>query len=404
MSQQSFTKPFYIFFLVMPSGISIGFVTVTLPYLLTNNGFSVAAAAGIVAIGVSANLWRFLWGPIADLSLSLRKWYWIGLTATVTTLLILCFSPFKMTNVVYLTLIVFISQVSHTLVLLPVGSFMANRIELKKKGRAAGWYQAGNLGGVGLGGGAGLWLATHFDTHIAGVVLGIFSILFGLFVLKIKDVPHSKVKSLKIEIIGMGKDLMSMIRIPIALFVVVLVCLPIGTGSMGNLWSAIASDWKTDANTVALVTGVLSGLISAIGCVAGGFIADRLGVWKAYLGLGFIYALMVSGMTLFPLEPYVYITGVLLYALISGLCYAAFSALVLFAVGKKNAATKYSLLSSLGNIPVVYMTAFNGWAHDKYNSKYMLVTDAALGILCILISMVVLRHLQGKKLVLQTID
>ena len=47
----------------------------------------------------------------------------------------------------------FISQVAATFILLPVGSFMANRIEEGHKGRAAGWYQAGNLGGMGLGGG-----------------------------------------------------------------------------------------------------------------------------------------------------------------------------------------------------------------------------------------------------------
>ena len=66
------TKPIYIFFLMLPSGISGGFVTVVLPFLLTQNGFPVSITAGIVAIGSSANLWRFLWGPVVDLSFSLR--------------------------------------------------------------------------------------------------------------------------------------------------------------------------------------------------------------------------------------------------------------------------------------------------------------------------------------------
>lgn len=92
--QQQYVKPFYIFFLMMPSGISQGFVTVALPFLLTRNEFPVALTAGIVAIGLSANLWRFLWGPIVDISLSLRKWYWIGLLATTASLLLICFIPF----------------------------------------------------------------------------------------------------------------------------------------------------------------------------------------------------------------------------------------------------------------------------------------------------------------------
>jgi len=64
------TDPITFFFLVLPYGISSGFVSVTLPFILTRAGFSVAAAASIVAIGVSANLWRFLGRPVADLTLT----------------------------------------------------------------------------------------------------------------------------------------------------------------------------------------------------------------------------------------------------------------------------------------------------------------------------------------------
>jgi hypothetical protein len=54
------TAPVIFFFLVLPYGISSGFVSITLPFILTRTNFSVAIAASIVAIGVSANLWRFL--------------------------------------------------------------------------------------------------------------------------------------------------------------------------------------------------------------------------------------------------------------------------------------------------------------------------------------------------------
>jgi len=67
------TRPSLFFFLVLPYGISSGFVSITLPFVLTRAGFSVAIAASIVAIGISANLWRFLWGPIADLTLTARS-------------------------------------------------------------------------------------------------------------------------------------------------------------------------------------------------------------------------------------------------------------------------------------------------------------------------------------------
>ncbi len=389
---------------MLPTGISNGFITVVLPFLLTKNNFPVAVTAGIVAVGVSANLWRFLWGPVVDISLSLRKWFLIGLISSIITLLLLCFTPFTVKGAVLLSGIVFISQVAATLILLPINGFMAKCMHEKQKGKASGWYQAGSLAGTGLGGGGGLWLATHYSVAVSGIVLCAACILFSMVIFFIKDIQHNNEKTVLHEIKGMGKEILVMIRVPVSLLVIVLIMMPIGSGASANLWSAIAKDWNTDANTVILVTGLLSGLVSAIGCIIGGLIADKWGVWLAYLGSGLMCALVAFAMAILPLQPLVYIGGVLIYAFTTGMVYAAFTALLLFAIGKKHVATKFSLLASLGNTSVVYMTAINGWVHDKFNSKYMLLVEAFLGILFVLIFIVILYQMKNKKLIPLTIN
>lgn len=388
-----------MFFLIMPMGISQGFVTVALPFLLTQNGFPVALTASIVALGLSANLWRFVWGPIVDLSLSLHKWYWISLLASLASLLLLCFIPFSLKEVALLSVIVFISQVAATITLLPINGFMGKRIRDVKKGEASGWYQAGNLAATGLGGGAGLWLATHYNLPLTGIVLCLASLLFAMVMLLIKDIQHLKEKSMLQEIKVMGKDILSMIKLPVALFVMILIVMPIGTGAMANLWSAVAKDWNTDANTVVLVTGLLCGGVSAIGCIAGGFITDRYGVWNAYLGSGVVCALFTILIAVFPYHPATYIVGVLTYGLCTGLMYTAFTAIIFFVIGKKHVATKYSLLSSLGNLPVVYMTTFNGWTHDKFGSRYMLTAEAIAGLVFVVIFFLILKLMRKKNLI-----
>lgn len=403
MNAQQFTKPFYIFFLTLPAGISQGFVTVALPYLLTLHGFSVAQASAIIAIGFSANVWRFLWGPIVDISLSLKKWFWISLVLCTGSLLFLCFNQFSTQQQGLITLIVFVSQLAGTFMLLPVNGFMAKCIKETEKGKASGWYQAGSLVGVGLGGGAGLWLATHYSIVIAGLLLCAVSVVFALVILLIKDIPHEKEKTILYEITVMGKDVFAMLKVPVALFVIILLLMPIGTGAAANLWSAIAKDWNTSPDTVALVTGILSGLISAVGCVIGGFIIDRRGNWVAYFGSGIFCALVTLIMAMSPLQPVVYIVGVLAYTFGIGLINAAFTSVILFAIGKKHVATKYSLLASLGNLPVVYMTAFDGWAHDKYNSKYMLLVEAFVGILFVIIFIFILKRMTSRKLIPATV-
>lgn len=397
--QQQYTKPFYMFFLVQPMGMSQGLVTVALPFLLTKNGFPVALTAGIVAIGLSANLWRFVWGPIVDLSLSLRKWYLLSLLASITSLLLLCCIPFTVRDGALISIIAFVSQVAATITLLPVNGFIAKRIRENKKGAASGWYQAGSLAGTGLGGGIGLWLATHYNLTFSGIVLCIVSVLSALVILLIKDISHLKEKTIVKEIRVISKDILTMIKLPAALYVMILILMPIGTGAMSHLWSAVATDWKTDADTVALVTGLLCGGVSAVGCISGGFLADRFGVWKAYLGTGFICAVINILISVMPYHPASYIFGVLVYGFCTGLIYAAYTAIIFFVIGKKHTATKFSLMSSLGNFPVVYMTTFNGWTHDKFGSRYMLTAEAMVGILFVIVFLVVLQRMKKRNMI-----
>ncbi|MBK8587001.1 MAG: hypothetical protein IPN88_16940 [Bacteroidetes bacterium] len=135
METQKYTRPFTIFLLMLPAGISQGFVFVTLPYLLTHNGFSVAQTAAIVALGTSPSLFRFVLGPVVDVSLSLRKWYWISIAAIISTLLFLSVTPFTIKGAALLSVLVFISQVAVNISFLPIGAFMAKTIEESKKGK-----------------------------------------------------------------------------------------------------------------------------------------------------------------------------------------------------------------------------------------------------------------------------
>ncbi len=396
----AFTAPWAFFFLVLPSGISSGFTSITLPFVLTAQaGFPVATAAAVVAVGVSANLWRFLWGPVADLTLTARRWYLIGLVASAATLALLGVMPLRQESVSLLSAVVFLSQVAGTLIVLPLGGLMARVVAEEAKGRASGWYQAGNLGGTGLGGGAGVWLASEFSNAVAAGVMAAAMLASAAALVLVSDVaPIAATESLRARLLAMWRDLLALVRAAIPLFTIVLVSSPIGAGGMNNLWSAVAPDWQAGANTVALVTGVLNGVVSAVGCVAGGWVADRVGRWWSYFGSGALLALVAIAMAMVPRTPATFIGGVLVYALFLGMAYAAFSAIVLFAIGRGVASTKYAMLASLGNVPVVYMTALNGWTHDRYGAAAMLWVEALAAMVCVALGLIVLRALKLRTL------
>jgi PAT family beta-lactamase induction signal transducer AmpG len=391
------TPPFAFFFLVLPYGISSGFVSITLPFFLTKAGFSVAAAGAIVAVGVSANLWLFLWGPLADLTLTPKRWYLVGLTTGAGAIFVLSLLPFQQSAAALLTIMVFVSQIATTLVVLPLGGLMAHSVPDERKGRAAGWYQAGNLGGNGVGGGAGVWLGAHMSKELAGSVLGFAMLLSAIALYFASDVRIvSPGESFRSRMHLLGRDLLAMVKMAIPLLTIVLVASPIGAGAMNNLWSAVADDWKASADVVALVTGVLNGIVAALGCVLAGWIVDRFGRWGAYFGFGLALAFVAIIMAALARTPHVHEVGVLLYSVFVGAGYAAFSAMVVHAIGKGVASTKYAFCQSLGNLPVVYMTALNGYVHDKFGSSWMLMTEALAAIACVIVGLLVLRLIQSR--------
>ena len=334
---------------------------------------------------------------MADLTLTARRWYLIGLSAAALTLFLLGLFPLNTNTTAMLVAIVFVSQVASTFIVLPVGGLMAHTVAEEAKGRAAGWYQAGNLGGTGIGGGAGVWLASHYSKEIAGEFLSLAMLAAALALFFVSDVRLVTTETIRQRLRLLGRDIFSMLRSPIPLFTIVLIMVPIGAGAMNNVWSAVGPDWRADPNTVAIVTGVLNGVVSVFGCVAGGWIADRVGRWWAYFGSGTVMALVTIVMAAAPRTPTAYSSGVLAYAFFGGAAYAAFSAVVLFAVGRGAASTKYAALSSLGNVPVVYMTALDGWVHDRFGTGWMLQTDALSAILFVVVALFVLHKISAAR-------
>ena len=82
-----------------------------------------------------------------------------------------------------------------------------------------------------------------------------------------------------------------------------------------------------------------------------------------------------------------YAGGILGYAFTLGVAYAAFSALLLRVIGRTAAATEYAILASLANLPVAYMTAFEGCRHHRAGLVLMLEAEAAITALTIAIGL-----------------
>ena len=379
---QRHAHPVVFMFLILPFGVIGGFLQVSIAYLLSHAGVPVERVAALVAISYLPHTWKFAWAPIADITLSRKAWYLIACALTAVGLWVTAALPATASGLRVLTAVVLISNVAVTFLGMSVESLMAYGTTGNEKGRAGGWFQAGNLGGTGVGGGVGLWLAQHLPASwMSGAILGLACLMccLGLFFVPEPQSDH-RGESVKRSLINVGRDLWGVATSKIGFLALFLCFLPIGSGAAQGLWSAVAGDWHASANTVALVTGVLGGVGSAVGCVVGGWICDRMNRQWAYALFGVLQALCVVAMALAPRVETTYVVFTLIYAVITGFTYAGFSAFVLEAMGTGAAATKYNVFASLSNTPIAYMTSIDGWAHAHYGPAGMLYGEALFAL------------------------
>lgn len=376
------SPPIVYLVLYVPFGIAFGYVTVTLAWLLSHAGASVSAIAALAGMGLVANSWKVLWAPLVDTTLTAKAWYLIGLAVTAASLAGIAFLPLRVDLLPLFGWLVLASAVAATLTAIAIDRLMAFAVPEALKGQAGGWSQAGNLGGTGLGGGAGLWLAQHTgQPWIAGSVLAVFCLACGLPLIRLVEPRRlADGRSYIATLVETGRDVLSLVRTRIGLLACFIMLLPIGSGGLQQLWAAIAKDWGAGADEVALVGGLLSGLVSIPGCIAGGYLADRIDKKRAYALFGIGLSAVAVGMALAPHTPLAFLVWACVYNGAVGFCYGAYSAVTLEAIGKGAAGTKFNLISSLSNMPILMVTLVDGWAETKFGATGMLYTEAAMGV------------------------
>jgi PAT family beta-lactamase induction signal transducer AmpG len=394
------THPSVFLFLIVPFGAMGGYLSVAIGYQLTQAGVSVEEVGALIAASYIPQTWKFLWAPVADMTLSRKTWYLLAGLVSAVGIFVTGAVPADAASLPLLYAAVLISNVASTFLAMATESLMVYNTAPELQGRAGGWFQAGNLGGNGLGGGAGLWLAqTLPDPWMAAAVIAVVCALCCAALWFVPEPPPlARAGRYGRMLVAVLKDLWQVVRARAGILALLICFLPIGSGAASNLWSAVADDWHASANTVALATGVFSGIVSALGCIFGGYGADRMDRKTAYVLYGLLMALSTVAMALAPRTEAMYVVFTLIYAFIQGLTYAGFTAVVLETIGLGAAATKYNLYASLSNMPIAYMTLFDGWAHTRWGAAGLLNVEAAFGVVGIIVFIVVAMMLPRRAL------
>lgn len=376
--------PFHYTLLILPFGAIGGFVGVALGFLSTKNGLSVEDGATLVAAGMLPHTWKFLWAPVADTTLSRRAWYLLSVVLCAVGVLALGAIPLGPSTLHLLQAVVFVANLASTTLGMAVEGMMAHLTPEDRRGQAGGWFQAGNLGGAGVGGGAGLWLMEHLAAPwMAGAILAAVFLACAAPLAMLPDVPRdAREGGIGQAVGGVARELWDLVRARSGLFAAILCFLPISTGAASGVLAQaeVAAKWGAGADQVGLVNGFLSGGIAAFGCLVGGEICARFDARKVYAAVGALMAAVALGMSLSPLTPESFVGWGLVYSFCTGLAYAAFTGFVLEVIGKAAAATKYNIFAALSNTPITYMGLVLASAATGYGAVGMLQVEAGAGL------------------------
>jgi PAT family beta-lactamase induction signal transducer AmpG len=381
--------PFVWTVLYLPFGALGGFVSVALTFLATRHGLSISEGALLSGAQLLTQWLKWAWAPLVDITLSPRRWYVISTGLSALGVLAMAAVPLGPGTLGILLAIIAVASLVNSVVGMSVESMIALGTPTDQIGRVSAWFQAGNLGGTGLGGGLGLLLMEKLPAPwMSGAIMGG---LFMLCCLALRFTPtlvaHAKPGGAFAAMRQVARDLWAMLKTRGGLLSAILCVLPVGTGAaQGTLTQAkVAVFWGAGADQVALMQGLFAGLITAVGCFAGGYLCERVRPRTAYAGIGLGLAAVAVLMGVCPSTVSMYVVWSLVYAFGVGLAYAAFTALVLDAMGVGSGATKYNVFASLSNFPLWWLGLLLGVIAEKWGAPRMLFTEAALGVVGVLV-------------------
>lgn len=375
--------------LYIPFGALGGFITVALTFLATQHGLSITEGSLIIGSQLLISWLKWLWAPIVDITLSPKHWYVISTTLSAVGVLAMAAVPLGKETLTLLLVVVALASLINSVVGMSVEAMIVGITKEHEIGKVSAWFQAGNLGGAGLGGGLGLFLIQHLSQPwMSGAIMGAIFLACCAALLRLPEVkahashlpPFEAVKNVAAGMWAMAKTRSG--------FLTALLCiLPIATGAaQGTLTqAAVAARWGAGAEHVELVQGLLAGLITAFGCFLGGWICHRVNPRSAYIFFGLALAGVATAMAFSPATVSMYVIWNMIYSFGVGLSYAAFTAMALIAIARSAAATGYNVFASLSNFPLWWLGILLGWVADHRGPRVMLMTEAALGAFGVLL-------------------
>jgi PAT family beta-lactamase induction signal transducer AmpG len=374
-------RPWLFALLIAPMAVlSNGIMAGVLAYLMGRQGINPARQSTVIALLTLPQTIYFLWSPLTDFWFARRRWLLLGAIGAAFAVAIALRSV--RLDAAGTIALLFTGGCLGQLVVASCGGLMGMlRGELVRR-RASGFYQAGSLGFGALALFALTLLAQRLSLPELGVCMAALIALPGLASLWAPDHGLEKSGGLLPTLRLVGSEFRATFLRWSAVPYLACMLLPMGSGALSGLLPGLAAEYHISGAQIAWINGLGGSLLCCVGSLAAGLAVTRLRSVYYYALICSMNLIPLAVLWLGPLTPVTYLVGSLLMLLSIGACYGAFTGVVLEFLGHsgKSGSARYSLINSLGNVPVAYMAYVDGRGYARWGAHGMPGVDLCLSV------------------------
>ncbi len=372
-------RPWLFSFLIAPDAvITLGLVSGALSYFLRIEGADPARAASIVALLSLPHAVYFLWGPLTDFFVRRRTWL-MGSAVAAAAIFLLAFHRSRL-GAPWTVALLFLGACIGELTVAACGGMMGTLRSETNRRRAGSFYQSGSLAFGAVTVFALVSLSRSLQLGSLGWIVAVLIALPSLAALAAPAQPLLSEHTARQTAARIWQEFRSTFLRPEAIPYTLLIIFPMCSGAMIGLLPALAADYGVTGRQVAWINGLGGGLLTVAGALAATLIPVRIRAPIAFLLAGLINAATLGILAFARPRPAVYFTGTVLFLFTIGSCWALFTAVALEFLGGsgKSGSARYSIINSLGNLPVAYMAYLDGRSYAHWGPRAMPAADAIL--------------------------
>ena len=390
--------------LYVSEGVPYGFTSVAMVAFMRQHGVSLEAIGAFSAALFLPWAFKWVWAPLIDL-IRLDRWggrrAWIvACTMMMLVSLLVLANIDVQLHFQWLLATVLVHNFFCATQDVAIDSLAVSTLEADERARGNGFMFGGQYLGIMLGGGAAVYMSELVGFSGSLVYVGALCVLNLTFVLLFVRDPFARPLAPRPFNPGSaGAHMVEFVQVVYAsfwksgrgpMFGTAFALLPCGAMALAYATlSTIQVDFGLGGAQIAQVQ-VANTIAAAIGCLLGGFVADRFGI-KRTIAAGFamtallslLLASQISRLGLTQVSPALFVAVVTTHGLFFGVAYGARNAMFMGMTNQAVAATQFTAFMAMSNLAISMGNYWQGMVAERMGYAQVLYMDALIALLVI---------------------